>query len=205
MAALGVMKTALEVTAVGCAGLFISLASGCGSVPAGYANNSAGRASAAEMCTSVRSFTRAPLDSAGLRRAWFLPFGSYEVGSFDFYAPMASSPSDDASKAFYERRVGQLTHYTRAAEFAEALASCLRKQHGYVDICHAGTEKTFRASFIDRKTRRSIEISASNDTTSVLIAHEAWQGDIDEALRYQPNVEETPSKSMQPTCEDIRG
>src|SRR5512138_89473 len=121
---LGGMKTAFEVAAVACAALVISFASGCGSVPAGYANNSAGRASAAEMCTSMRKFTRASLDAAGVRRAWFLPFGSYDDGSFDFYAPMASSPSDNASKTFYEQRVGQLTHYTRAPEFAEVLASC---------------------------------------------------------------------------------
>jgi len=182
----------------------MSFVSGCGSVPAGYANNSAGRTSAAEMCTSMRNFTRASLDAAGLRRAWFLPFG-YEDGSFDFYAPMTSSPSDSTSKTFYEQRVGQLTHYTRAPEFAEALASCLRKQHGYVRLCHVGAEEIFRASFIDRKTRRSIEIYAGNDTTSVLIADETWEGDIEQALRYQSNVEETPNKSMQPTCEDARG
>jgi hypothetical protein len=199
------MKNSLERTVVAYIGLLAIAVSGCGSVPAGYANNSAGRASAAEMCESVRTFTRASLDAEGLRRAWFLPFGSSEDGSFDFYAPMASRPSDPASKAFYEQRVGQLTHYTRAPEFAEALASCLGERYGYARSCEARSKDAFRASFIDRRTQRSIEIVAANDTTSVLIADGTWKGDIEQALRYESDVEKTPNKSMQPTCEDARG
>jgi hypothetical protein len=117
---------------------------------------------------------------------------------------MAASPSDDASKAFYEKRVGQLTHYTRAPEFAGALASCLRRQHGYTRSCQAQTDETFRASFIDRTTQRTIEISAANDATSMLIADGTWQGDIEQALIYESDVEKTPNKSMQPTCEAAR-
>jgi hypothetical protein len=198
------MKTALEPAAVACTASLVLFMSGCGSVPSGYANNSAGRASASEMCRAVRIFTRSSLDVEGLRRAWFLPFGSSEDGSIDFYAPMASKPGDDASKAFYRQRVGQLTHYAPAPEFAEALASCLRKRDGYVRSCQAKTEDTFRASFVDRTTGRSIELSAANDTTSVLIAAGTWTGDIQHALRFGSDVEHPQGKSVQPTCEDAR-
>src|SRR5688500_3538996 len=134
-AALGVMKI--------CGIVFIlSFMSGCAAIPNGYADNSAGRFSAAKMCKSMRAFVRAPLDASGLRRAWFLPFGSYEDGSFDFYAPMASEPSDAPSKAFYDNKVGQLTHYLRAPEFAAALAGCLSNRDGYERLCQSQTEDT---------------------------------------------------------------
>jgi hypothetical protein len=156
------------------------------------------------MCESMRAFTRSSLDTSGLRRAWFLPFGSYEDGSFDFYAPMASSPSDDASKAFYDKRVGQLTHYTVAPEFAKALVSCLSARYGYSTSCEAGDEETFRASLADKTTGRLIEISAADDTTSILIAEGGWSGDIAQAMRYSSDAEETPNKPIHATCEDAR-
>lgn len=118
---------------------------------------------------------------------------------------MASNPSDDASKAFYEHKVGQLTHYLLAPEFAAALSSCLTQRHGYVRLFQAQTAKTFRASLRETRSGRSIEISAAEDTTSLLIAVKEWNGNREEALMFRPRSEATPSKSMQPTCEDARG
>lgn len=135
---------------------------------------------------------------------WFLPFGSYEDGSFDFYAPMASEPSDAESKAFYENNVAQLTHYLRAPEFAAALAGCLAAQNGYERVCQSQTENAFRASFKDERTGRSIELLASQDSTTVLVAMKGWGGNLGESLMYKLH-EETPNKSIQPTCEDARG
>lgn len=155
---------------------------GCGNIQSGYANNSGGRALTAEMCESVRTFTRTTLDAEGLRRAWFLPFGVYEDGSFDFYAPMASSPNDDASADFYKQRVGQLTHYTSAPEFARALATCLTRRHGYTTVCHNQTNEGFRASLSDLQTGRSVEISSASDTTGILIAERGWAGNVEQAL-----------------------
>ena len=131
------------------------------------------------MCNSVRTFAHAPLNEAGLRRAWFLPFGSNEDGSFDFYAPMGANPSDDASKAFYEHGVGQLTHYLRAPEFAAALANCLAESHDYVRLGQSQTEEDFRASFRERVSGRYIEIAAEKQTTSLLIAEKAKAPDPD--------------------------
>jgi hypothetical protein len=157
-----------------------------------------------EMCRSVRTFTRASLDAEGMRRAWFLPFGALGDGEVDFYAPMASNPGDDASSAFYHQRVGQLTHYLVAPEFAEALASCLRAQDGYVRSCRARTEETFRASFVDHTTARAIEISASNGITGVLIVRGTWDGDIQQALRFGSRAEWTSDNSAAPACQGSR-
>ena len=188
-----------EVAAVALIASMLYLGSGCGVVPAGYAKNQGGRVEAADMCESVRAFARAPVDNAGLRRAWFLPFGVYE-DAIDFYAPMASSPSDDASKAFYANKVGQLTHYLRAPQFAASVATCLSRRYGYVSVCHRKTEETFRASFRDTRSGRSVEIAAAQKTTSVLIADKAWKGDLEQALTFGSSGDRTPDKYMQPTC-----
>jgi hypothetical protein len=151
----------------------------------------------------MRVFVRAPLDASGLRRAWFLPFGSYEDGSFDFYAPMSSEPSDAASKAFYENKVGQLTHYLSAPEFAAALAGCLSKRDDYERGCQSQSEGAFRASFQDEQSGRSVELLATKDSTSVLVAKKGWAGNLEESLMYKPS-EEALNKSIKPTCEGAR-
>jgi hypothetical protein len=176
-----------------------------GSLGFGIAGCTSISAGDAEMCTSMRTFARASLDSSGLRRAWFLPFGAYEDGAVDFYAPMASSPSDDVSRVFYERRVGQLTHYLRAPEFASTLAKCLTPRSGYARLCESQTEDAFRASFRDSVSGRLVEIAAVERNTTILVADKAWKGDLSEAFRFQPADDPTTSdKSMQPTCEDAR-
>jgi hypothetical protein len=152
----------------------------------------------------MRSFAAAPLDASGLRRVWFLPFGSYEDGSFDFYAPMASNPSDDPSKAFYERKAGQLTHYLQAPEFAATLASCLTNRHGYLRLCQSKIETTFRASFRRTSSGRSVEISAAEKMTSVLIAERTWNGNLEEAMTFGSDDEAAPEKFTWPTCKDAR-
>jgi hypothetical protein len=158
-----------------------------------------GRAIARERCESVRDFARAQVDASGLRRAWFLPFGSYEDGSYDFYAPMASDPSDDASKAFYDRKVAQLTHYLRAPEFAAVLAGCLQGRYGYERLCQSQTESTFRASFRDKRTGRSVEIWAAARTTGLLIAEKIWNGDLSDALVRNSDDENPPNQCMATT------
>ena len=190
-AALGVMTKICGVI------LILGVAPGCAAVPYGYANNSEGRAAAATMCKSMREFVNAPVDASGLRRAWFLNGG-------DFYAPMASDPSDAASRAFYESGVGRLTHYLWAPEFAAALASCLSQKEGYARVCQSQAEDAFRASFEDKQTGRSVELLAAEGVTSVLVAEEGWAGDLEKSLSFS-TTEETPNKSIQPTCEDARG
>jgi hypothetical protein len=162
---------------------------GCAREVLGYADNRAGRTSAKEMCNSVRGFVRASLDGDGLRRAWFLPFGSYDDGSFDFYAPMASDPSDAASKDFYRKRVGQLTHYLAAPDFAEALAACLSRSEGFERTTWQRTKGTARAAFKDLKTSREIVIDASDSTTGILVAADAWNGDIEALMAWPPPSE----------------
>lgn len=137
------------------------------------------------MCKSVRDFVRAPLDDNGLRRAWFLPFGSYEDGSFDVYAPMASDPSDEYSSAFYRKRVGQLTHYHLMPSFASAVASCLSSSRGFSRDRFDLGEDDFRASMRDRRTERRIEVVATSNTVTFLIASADWRGDIEESLKLQ--------------------
>lgn len=181
------------------------LASACSAVPYGYAHNRDGRASAARMCESMRSFARASLDAEGLRRAWFLPFGSVGDGSVDFYAPMAANPSDESSRAFYEHGAGQLTHYVEAPEVAAALASCLSSRQGYSRTCSSQSKKTFRASFRDARSGRSIEISAVDDIATVLIAGPTWKGDVEQALSFDPNAERSAGKASQPTCKNETG
>jgi hypothetical protein len=202
----GFMKRSCGLGAVA---VTLSLCLGCSATPedptvlAGYADNSEGQSAAAEMCRSTRQFVSSSLDPSGLRRAWFLPFGSYDDGSFDFYAPMASEPADRASKAFYRRKVGQLTHYLRASDFAAALAGCLTQRHGYVRICQSRTPETFRASFTETRTGRSIEIVAAGESTAVLVAKKGWNGNLEQFL-YRTS-EDAPNRSMQPTCVNARG
>jgi hypothetical protein len=194
----------------GAGALILNFCLGCSAIPedpaalAGYSGSSEGRAAAADMCRSMRGLVSAPLDSSGLRRAWFLPLGFYDDGSFDFYAPMASEPSDNASKAFYRRKVGQLTHYLRAPEFAAALAGCLAERHGYVRVCQSQTPETFRATFTQVKSGRSIEIVAADESTGLLIAKKGWNGNLEQSLVYRSGGE-APNKSMQPTCVNARG
>ena len=190
--------------------LILNCCLGCSAIPedpaalAGYSHGSEGRAAAAEMCGSMRGFVSAPLDSSGLRRAWFLPLGFYDDGSFDFYAPMASKPSDHASKAFYRRKIAQLTHYLRAPEFAAALAGCLAERRGYVRVCQSQSPEAFRATFTQVKSGRSIEIAATDESASLLIAKKGWNGNLEQSLLYRSGGD-SPNKFMQSTCVNARG
>ena len=167
--------------------------SACATLSDGYADNLAGIRARAEMCKGMRSFVRAPLDDTGLRRAWFLPLGSYDDGSFDFYAPMASTPSDEYSSAFYSSGVGQLTHYHVMPSFASSISKCLSTYRGFSRDTLELTEDSFRVSIRDRRLDRNIEILATSDSTntlaggatSILIADATWDGDIDQALDYK--------------------
>jgi hypothetical protein len=173
-----------------------ALAAGCATEVPGYANNRAGRDSANEMCGSVRGFLRAPLDDEGLRRAWFLPFGSYDDGSFDFYAPMASDPNDAASSDFYRKRVGQLTHYVDAPDFVEALVTCLSRPKGFERTQWQRTDETARAVLKDQTTSRIVVIYASNSTTSILVAADTWKGDLETSMLWpRPSDPEMPPNS----------
>ena len=165
--------------------VFSIVSSSCASLTEGYADNWAGFRSRGEMCESVRNFVRAPLDENGLRRAWFLPFGSYEDGSFDFYAPMASEPSDEYSSAFYRNGVGQLTHYHLMPEFASAVASCLSSFRGFSRDGFSLEDGDFRASIRDRRTKRQIEVVATSNAAAFLIASAEWTGDIEQSLKRQ--------------------
>ena len=162
-------------------GLFIS---GC-SPSYGFAKTQAGNQFRSEFCDSVRAFVRAPLDTEGLRRAWFLPFGVYEDGSFDFYAPMSSKPSDEVASEFYNQRVGQLTHYTTAPEFAFEFSGCLARGHGFTKVNRTMHEDTFSGSYVDDRLGREIELRARNDTTSIFVAGVGWTGDLTEAMTFQ--------------------
>jgi hypothetical protein len=167
--------------------VLLPLLSSCAS-SSGYANNAAGRRSRMEFCESVRRFVRAPLDSEGLRRAWFLPMGVNDEGdeiSIDLYAPMASNPSDEYSHAFYRDKVGQLTHYVLAPEHALAMANCLTGRHGFERKTLTMEEDHLRGSFLDQRSNRRIEIRATEDTTSILIASMEWKGELDETLQFR--------------------
>ena len=179
---MGGMSDVLKAACV--AVVAMALIAGCATGVPGYADNHAGRSSAREMCNSVRSFVRASLDEDGLRRAWFLPFGSYDDGSFDFYAPMASDPSDVASMEFHEKRVGQLTHYLSAPDFAEALATCLSRSEGFERTNWQRSGHTARAAFNDLKYSRKVVIDASDSTTRILIAAGAWNGDVKASMAW---------------------
>ena len=152
--------------------------------PQGYANNRAGRALRVEMCRSVRDFVRGPLDEEGLRRTWLLPFGSYNDGSFDFYAPMSARPSDGVSHAFCERRVGQLTHYLLPPEFTAARVSCLTPDEGFTRTAWTQTEHEARGNVSDARAHRQVVIRAIDSTTSILVADEKWKGDIEAKLAW---------------------
>ena len=169
--------------------------------PQGYANNRAGRVTHAEMCRSMRTFVRAHLDDTGLRRAWFLPFGNYDDGSFDFYAPMGANPGDDASHAFYEHRVGQLTHYLLAPEFAEALMSCLTRSEGFRRASWVLAENEARGEVRDARSKRRIVIRAKDSTTAILIADEKWHGDLEANLIW-PGCETQPASPPDPSLDD---
>lgn len=190
----GTLHVMKRICAVAGPVLVLGVLSGCAAVPDGYADSWAGRTAAAKMCRSMRAFVRAPLDDSGLRRAWFLPFGHYEDGSFDFYAPMASKPGDAASKSFYHKKVGQLTHYLTAPRFAAVLAGCLSRRSGYTRVCQAQTEHAFRASFTDTRSGRSVEILAEEQSTTVLVARKGWNGDLEKSLKYETS-EQTPDQS----------
>jgi hypothetical protein len=140
----------MKQVGVSTAAAILYLLSGCSSAPASYADNHEGRAAAAELCDSMRTFVAAPLDASGLRRAWFLPFGSYED----------------------------------------------------LRLCQLKTETTFRASFRQTSSGRSVEISAAEKTTSVLIAERTWKGDLEQALTFGSDDEAAPDKSTQPMCKD---
>lgn len=132
----GAMNRICTLSAVGSV---LGVITGCAAIPEGGTDDRAGRASSIA-CRSMLAFVRAPLDASGLRRAWFLPFGFYDDGSVDFYAPMAAEPSDSASTAFYDRKVGQLTHYLTAPAFAAALSSCLTR-HDHARVCQRKPKK----------------------------------------------------------------
>ncbi len=117
---------------------------GCQSAPPGFANNSAGRAGYHRFCTAVLSFVRAPVDTSGLRRAWFLPF-VYNDERIDMYAPMKADPSDELALAFYNDGGAQLTHYVFAPEYAKAFSSCLTKQDGFTRVVWRPSGKAFHA------------------------------------------------------------
>ena len=154
----------------------------------GYANNRAGRESRAAFCDSVRHFVRAPLDSAGLRRAWFLPMGSREVGDnieIDLYAPMIGKPSDEESHAFYKNEVGRLTHYTTSPEHGFEMAKCLSGRYDFERKALEMQEELLRASFVDIRLKRRIEIAAEDDSTTIFIASMEWSGDLAETMRYR--------------------
>ena len=155
----------------------------CASLTEGYADNWAGFQSRGEMCESVRGFVRSPLSEDGQRRASFLPFGNYEDGSFDFYAPMASDPSDEHSSAFYRNRVGQLTHYLLMPDFASAVSSCLSSFRGFSRDRFDLGENDFRASIRDRRTERRIEVVATRNTATFLVVAADWDGDIEASLK----------------------
>jgi hypothetical protein len=165
----------------------LPLLSSC--VPAyGYANNKYGDRSRAEFCDSVRRFVRAPLDSAGLRRAWFLPMGAHEEGdeiSIDFYAPMASDPSDAHSHAFYRDKVGQLTHYTLATEHGFEMGKCLASKYGFERQTLEMPEDRMRGSFVDKRLQRRIEIQSADESTSILVASLEWKGNVAETMQYR--------------------
>ncbi len=158
------------------------LLSACTSLTEGYANSWVGFQARAEMCKSAREFVRSPLPDEGLRRAWFLPFGSYDDGTFDFYAPMGSDPSDEHSSAFYKNYVGQLTHYLSKPEFASAVTKCFSTLRGFSQDRFELGEDEFRASMRDRKTGRRIEVAARNDTVTFLVASGDWSGKIEKLL-----------------------
>lgn len=134
------------------------------------------------MCGSAREFVRAPLGDDGLRRAWFLPFGSYEDGSFDLYAPMGSDPSDEHSSTFYSNGVGQLTHYHSTPGFASLVTKCFSSIRGFSRSRFEATDDTFRASVTDRRMNRRIEVAASRGIATFRIASAEWTGDIEDAL-----------------------
>jgi hypothetical protein len=163
--------------------LGVAASVGCSTTPYGFVDNWAGRRSTAELCHGMRTFTRAPLDEAGLRRAWFLPLGSGADG-IDMYAPMTAQPFDAAANSFYGARAAQLTHYRTPPEFAAALASCLTERYGYNRSSHSMTNTTFRASFTDQSFGRSVTIVATDGTTRILIADKSWNGNPNDALEH---------------------
>ena len=167
--------------------------SACASLTDGYADNFSGFRARSEMCEGMRSFVRAPLGDSGLRRAWFLPLGNYDDGSFDFYSPMAATPSDEYSRALYSSGVGQLTHYHVMPRFASSISKCLSTLRGFSHDTFETVDGSFRASIRDKRLDRRIEILATSDrtntmaggTTSILVADAAWDGDVSEALKYK--------------------
>lgn len=164
---------------------------GCTTVSDGIQDNADGREFRAEFCDSVLTFIRAPLDSEGLRRAWFLPFGTSDEW-IDFYAPMTGNPPDDAASAFYEQRVGQLTHYATKPGFASAIAKCLTADEGFSRRSYILSNDQMRGSFKDKRLGRRIEIYAVEQVAGILVADSTRKGDLEEVLLYESvyNVDE---------------
>jgi hypothetical protein len=103
----------------------------------------------------------------------------------DFYAPMAGIPHDDAASAFYEHRVGQLTHYAIKPGFASAIAKCLTAREGFSRKSYFLSDDQMRGSFRDKKLGRRIEIYAADQVAGILVADGAKTGDLEEVLKYE--------------------
>jgi hypothetical protein len=70
-------------------------------------------------------------------------------------------------------------------EFADALAGCLTRQAGFQRLSFSLLDQSMRASFLDTRFKRTIEIAATGNTTSILIAEGSWRGDIQKALELE--------------------
>lgn len=110
-------------------------------------------------CPGFRDFVEAPLPAEGVRTAIFLPFG-LDPDEIDMYAPMQSSPHDDASRALYAR-VAWLTHYEVFDVFASRLGECLKQRLTFAPVQETRGEDAYNASATSRALKRKIEIAAA--------------------------------------------
>ena len=171
--------------------LVASLLIGCQSGPPGFANNSDGWDAYYRFCTAVTSFVRAPVDTNGLRRAWFLPFRADDQ-SIDFYAPMMADPNDDLAYAFYKEGGAQLTHYVLPPMYAETFSSCLTREMGFKRVVWRHGRNHFYAKLEEASSGSQVVVRATGDTTAILIASEIWNGDTDQALSIDRTKKEGP-------------
>ncbi len=70
-------------------------------------------------------------------------------------------------------------------------------------VCANASRRNIWWSFKDTRTGRSIEIRATERTTSLLIAGKDWAGNLEQALIYKMD-DETASRPMPSTCDDAR-
>lgn len=152
------MRTALALLSA----LFIAACAGAPAAPP--PDIPVPRTATPALCNSLLQFVRARLGPGAVRKAVFLPSGPGASS-----VPMIAEPRDNAARVFEHRDAGRLAGHLRAPRFAATLAGCLGLHEDFTALEYASGGEYTRASFEDGASKRRVEISATESTTTVLI------------------------------------